>query len=122
MTDPSTKSRGKLLEVSLCSPDGAVEAKAAVNSRSSLILGRKSELLPVRYPGVSKSHAEIVWDGSTVLLRNLGPKNGTRVGGQLIGSTATVEVRAGQRIQLGKYSGWVCVHPTEVAAQVPAPV
>jgi pSer/pThr/pTyr-binding forkhead associated (FHA) protein len=60
---------------------------------------------------VSRHHARISVDGDTVLLEDLGSKNGTQVMGQAV--TGPTPLNDGDEIEFGHVKGWYIVETTD---------
>lgn len=56
------------------------------------------------HPMVSRVHAQVVWDGGRLTLRDNGSTNGTWIGGQRLAPQQPRELRPGDRIHLGDRS------------------
>lgn len=82
----------------LVSADGQLSFE--LRAGQPLVLGRAlSSDLPVLDPTVSRRHAELTIEPSSVVIRDLGSSNGTFVNGARVTTTA---VRSGDRIIFGK--------------------
>ena len=67
-------------------------------------IGRSSSTdIHLNYPSVSRSHATITVDGSTVTVEDLGSRNGTRVDGVLI--QAPVQAKLGRSVEFAELTG-----------------
>jgi CHAT domain/FHA domain/TIR domain len=66
-------------------PDGNGRERVLELEEGTTVVGRAGDVgIPLATPGVSRHHAELSWDGTRLLLRDLGSTNGTTVNGQAV--------------------------------------
>jgi pSer/pThr/pTyr-binding forkhead associated (FHA) protein len=81
--------------------------------RDKMLVGRRSEA-EMLYPeidlgalddrsGISRRHAQILWDGSTALVEDLGSSNGTFINDQRMTEGAQASIKDGDTVRFGGY-------------------
>lgn len=95
------RSREKTIPPAWVEATGPQRRFVVVISDPKASLGRSpGNQIVLDTPEVSRRHAEIVWNGKTFLVTDLGSKNGTRLNGQRVD---TAELSDGDRLEIGTW-------------------
>lgn len=79
-----------------------LQKRHMLDARVLIGRSRKCDLRLV-HPSISGEHALIWWDGEHWRIRDLGSRNGTRVGGDTVGTEQSRTLTAGDALSFGRY-------------------
>ncbi len=84
------------------SPDGTYDGAQYLIATVPFTIGRTGSDVNLKFPSVSRSHAQILFEGGQFVIRDEGSTNGTTVDGRLITGMGAVPLRSGSQIGIGK--------------------
>lgn len=84
------------------SPDGTYDGAQYLIAAVPFTIGRTGSDVNLKFPSVSRSHAQILFEGGQFVIRDEGSTNGTTVDGKLITGMGAVPLHSGSRIGIGK--------------------
>lgn len=84
------------------SPDGTYDGAQYLIASVPFTIGRADSDVNLKFPSVSRHHAQILFEGGQFVIRDEGSTNGTTVDGRIITGMGSAPLRSGAQIGIGK--------------------